>query len=165
MKTYGAFLAAVLCCGTACAQNFGVVDINRLASQSSYSEQLQQSMMQDFQDEHQALLTLEKNYQEQVKAFEQEADFLSPQAREEREEQLFAAQDHLRAEHTKFSEQINERREHDMNHFLERVKKEVSLLAQVQDLTFVVPSEVVLYNQGAVDLTERVMEHLSTSES
>ncbi|MES2212444.1 MAG: OmpH family outer membrane protein [Pseudomonadota bacterium] len=140
------------------AETLGVVDVNRLITESKWAGKLQDSIAADFKAQRDSLTKNEDTFRTKATAYERDSDVLSESDRLDQEKSLVELQEKLKKEQYVFAEALNKRRERDMEQFMNVVTERVEVIAKERNLNLVLPAELVLYVTPGAEITDDVLK-------
>jgi outer membrane protein len=159
-RLIAAFLVATLGCGAAAAQNLkiGVVNVAQLLEQAPQSAAVNDLLTREFQQRQAEILALRQKLQTQSEQFQRDSAVMGEDERVNLERQIRDGQRELQRTETQYLEDLNIRRNEELNKLQRALLQEVQAYARSAQYDIVVAD--VLYFSTAVDITAAVLENL-----
>ena len=145
--------------------HLGVVDVNRLITESKWAGKLQDAIASDFKKQRDDLTKNEEMFRSKATAYDRDIDVLSESDRLDQERVLVELQEKLKKEQYLFSEALNKRREHDMEQFMNAVTGHVEEIAKKRQLGLVLPAELVLYATPDAEITSEILKGIDAEHA
>lgn len=138
------------------------VRANALVAQSPQYSALEAKMKADFERRASELQAEGKQLEADLKAFQQEADLLSPQDRAAREKNLNTRQIDFGYKRQQFQEDVQNRERELVQQMMNEIKGVIEAVAKEQGISLVIQDPI--YAAAGIDITDAVLKRLGASD-
>lgn len=157
-----AALAAVFMApfATASAQNpkIGVIDFRRLIDEAPQSQEVQKKLEAEFNPRQAQLMSMTSDFEKRRETFARDAAVMSPDERSTKERELRDLQRDVERAQNEFIEDLNERRNEEIQNLQNTLVTRVRAFAQEKKYDLIVADAV--YFSDAVDITDDLLQAL-----
>jgi outer membrane protein len=159
-----ATLLPLLAAGVAHAQDIkvGYVNSERILRDSAPARAATQKLEQEFAKRDRELQELGVRLKQQAERFEKDAPVLSEADRNRRQRELAEMDRDLQRRQREFREDLNQRRNEELQSLLERAQRIVRQIAEQEKFDLVVQDAV--FFSSRVDITEKVLKALNNGK-
>lgn len=169
MKTFSTQFAAASLIGllsmfsSAHAQEFrmGFVNTDRIFKEASTAKAAQAKLEQEFSKREKELVDLGASLKTLVDKFEREAPTLSESQKNSRQKQLLEQDRDFQRKRREFQEDLNSRKNEELQQVLERANKVVKQVAEAEKYDMVIQEAV--YISPKHDITDKVIKALNNN--
>ena len=156
-------LAIALVGFTASAQEFkvGVVNLDRIFREANSAKAAQTKLEQEFSKREKELTDLGTQLKTQSDKFEREAPTLAESQRTTRQRQLVDQDRTFQTKRREFQEDLNARKNEELQQVIERANKVVKTLAETEKYDLILQESV--YVSPKHDITDKVIKALNAS--
>lgn len=146
--------------GIAAAAEFGLgkVDLRELYRKSRRMQLAQQSLREIQLESNVKLAKLRQEVKEMENTLKQGKDSLTPDARSELVAKVKAKQDEIKAEREALQVKVDFKKKSIENSLGPEVKKAIAMVAKENGLKAVLPINVFAYDEGVMDITDKVVQ-------
>ncbi|MDI9330789.1 MAG: OmpH family outer membrane protein [Alphaproteobacteria bacterium] len=168
MNAYSRLLFATLLSagltGIACAQEFrvGFVNTDRIFREANTAKQAQNKLEQEFAKREKELVDLGNNLKNASDKLERDAPTLSEAQRNQRQRTLAEQDRDFQRKRREFQEDLNARKNEELQQVLERANKVVRQVAEAEKYDLILQEAV--YINPKHDITEKVIRAINTSK-
>ena len=152
-----------LCGLTAFAQEFkvGIVNLDRIVREASFAKAAQVKLEQEFTKREKEVAELGNQLKTLSEKLEREAPTLSESQRNTRQKQLVDQDREFQRKRREFQEDLNNRKNEELQIVIERANKVVKTLAETEKYDLIVQEAV--YINPKHDITDRVIKSLNAN--
>ena len=168
MKTFSSKIivgAAVALAGlTASAQDFkvGIVNLDRIFREANSAKSAQTKLEQEFSKREKELTDSAAQLKTMSDKFEREAPTLAEAARNTRQRQLVDQDREFQRKRREFQEDLNTRKNEELQQVIERANKVVKTLAEAEKYDLILQESV--YVNPKHDITDKVIKSLNSAK-
>lgn len=159
------FLGAVIALGSlhASAQEFkvGIVNLDRIFREANTAKSAQVKLEQEFSKREKELNDIASQLKTASEKFEREAPTLAESQRASRQKQLVDQDRDFQRKRREFQEDLNSRKNEELQTVIERANKVVKALAEAEKYDLIVQEAV--YVNPKLDITDKVIRSLNAS--
>jgi outer membrane protein len=161
------FLALGLACGLtgmACAEEFrvGFVNTDRIFREANTAKQAQTKLEQEFSRREKELVDLGNSIKTASEKYERDAPTLSETQRTQRQRTLAEQDRDFQRKRREFQEDLNARKNEELQQVLERANKVVRQVAEAEKFDLIVQEAV--YINPKYDITDKVIRAINTTK-
>lgn len=158
----GLFLGGLLVTAQVQAQEFriGFVSTDRIFKEASTAKAAQSKLEQEFSKREKDLIELGSTLKSMADKFEREAPTLSEGQRVNRQKQLIEQDRDFQRKRREFQEDLNSRKNEELQQVLERANKVVKQVAESEKFDLVLQEAV--YVNPKLDITDKVIKALNS---
>jgi len=159
----GVFLGALTMLSTAQAQDFrvGFVNTDRIFREANSAKAAQTKLEQEFSKRQKDLEDMGANLKGQSEKFEREAPTLAESQRAARQKQLVELDRDFQRKQREFQEDLNSRKNEELQLVLERANKVVKQVAEQEKYDVIIQEAV--YINPKYDITDKVIRALNAA--
>jgi outer membrane protein len=162
-RTITWLLGVLLAAGTANAwaqdSKIGFIDTQRITSESAPAKVAQTKLEQEFSKRQKDLSDLQVSMKTMNDKYVRDEPTLSETQRGNRQREFAELRRDFERKQREFQEDLNSRRNEELQQVLERTKKAVKQVAESEKYDFII--EQVVYNNGKHDITDKVLKLLN----
>lgn len=159
---FGVLLAGLLVGVSAHAQTeglrIGAVDFGRLTDQAPQAQMATQALQEEFAPRQRAIAALQASLQQKQETYERDGAIMGETERLNLERDIRAEQRDMQREQTEYIEDLDIRRNEELNRLQNSLVQEVQIFARASGYDLVVANP--LYYGSAVDITDQVLRSL-----
>ena len=159
------FLGTVIALGSLCAtaQEFkvGIVNLDRIFREANTAKSAQVKLEQEFSKREKELNDIASQLKTASEKFEREAPTLAESQRATRQKQLVDQDRDFQRKRREFQEDLNSRKNEELQTVIERANKVVKALAEAEKYDLIVQEAV--YVNPKLDITDKVIRSLNAS--
>ncbi len=159
------FLGTVIALGSlyASAQEFkvGIVNLDRIFREANTAKSAQVKLEQEFSKREKELNDIASQLKTASEKFEREAPTLAESQRATRQKQLVDQDRDFQRKRREFQEDLNSRKNEELQTVIERANKVVKALAEAEKYDLIVQEAV--YVNPKLDITDKVIRSLNAS--
>ncbi len=158
----GLFMGGLLVTAQVQAQEFriGFVSTDRIFKEASTAKAAQSKLEQEFSKREKDLIELGSSLKSMADKFEREAPTLSEGQRVSRQKQLIEQDRDFQRKRREFQEDLNSRKNEELQQVLERANKVVKQVAESEKFDLVLQEAV--YVNPKLDITDKVIKALNS---
>lgn len=138
----------------------GVVDTERILRESDQAIRAEKKIEREFAARDQEIKKLTKQSVELQASMEQESSSMSEPVRRSKERELASLNLNLQTMQREFREDLNLRKNEELAIVLGQADKAIRAIAEAEEYDVILQEAV--YRNPAVDITDKVLKHLST---
>jgi outer membrane protein len=163
LRWAGLLLGGVLVCAQAQAQEFriGFVSTDRIFKEASTAKAAQVKLEQEFSGREKELVTQGANLKTMADKFEREAPTLPEGQRLIRQKQLVDQDREFQRKRREFQEDLNSRKNEELQQVLERANKVVKQVAEAEKYDLILQEAV--YVNPKHDITNKILKVLNST--
>jgi outer membrane protein len=167
MKTHtskwlvGLLFATVATAPMAQESKVGYINTQRITTESAPAKAAQTKLEQEFSKRQKELTDLQPSLKALGEKFERDAPTLTESQRVNRQKELADQNREFQRKRREFEEDVNARRNEELQQVLEKANKAVKQVAEAEKYDVVI--QEVVYSNGKHDITEKVLKLLNAS--
>lgn len=164
MKRLALILMAVVTAtwsmGAMAAGVVGVVDMQQILQTSPEIKKINADLTKQFDERKQKIVEMGRALQGDLQTYQKNKSVMSSKVLSDTQEQIGKKEASLRDAQMKFQQDLFTAQNKSMNDFMDRVRTAVKDVASKKQIDLVLPKNMVLYSQGATDITPDVMSKI-----
>jgi len=144
----------------AMAAGVGVVDMQQILQTSPEIKKINADLTKQFDERKQKIVEMGRALQGDLQTYQKNKSVMSAKVLTDTQEQIGKKEASLRDAQMKFQQDLFTAQNKSMNDFMDRVRGAVKDVAAKKQIDLVLPKNMVLYSQGATDITSDVMSKI-----
>ena len=140
----------------------GFVNAERLFSEAEASKTAQNKLKQEFSGRERQLMAQASTLQKAIEQFEREAPKMTEAQREAKQQQLMAQDDEFQRKRQEFQEDLNNRRNDELQRFIQKANKAIEQTARQEQYDVII--QEVAYINSRIDITYKVLRALNAAK-
>jgi|GEM_PF-6406724 len=159
-KTIGIVLAGVLTLSSAgllAESNIGVLDMDKVVSESSQAKQIKTDMEKQFAPQKEKITALSKSFAADMKDYQKNKLTMSKTDLSALEKKMQGEQSDLQTLQAKVQQDLQTAQNKKMNEFLDSVKDASKTVAAKDKLDVVLPMNATVWSKDSLDITKDVL--------
>lgn len=155
-------LALFAACSAHAEVKIATVDFNRLMAESNQAKSASQILQDEFAPRQRELQQKQKDLQGKQERLQRDGAVMAEKDRGALERDLTKGQRELQSEGESFQEEVNTRRNEELNRLQGFLVTEIQSFAKTGAYDLVVPTSVAVYAKESLDVTQQVLSYLAT---
>jgi len=151
---------AMICSMGAMASGVGVIDMEQIFRSSPEVKKINEQLKDQFASRKSKIIEMGKTLQGELQGYQKNKAVMSKDQVKTFEAKISKKEADLRGEQMQFQKDLYAAQNKRMGDFMNQVRGIVTKVADSKKLELVLPKNVVLYSQGATDITSEVMSKL-----
>ena len=140
----------------------GFVNAERLFSEAEASKTAQNKLKNEFSGRERQLATQANALQKAIEQFEREAPKMTEAQREAKQQQLMAQDDEFQRKRQEFQEDLNNRRNDELQRFIQKANKAIEQTARQEQYDVII--QEAAYINSRIDITDKVLRALNAAK-
>ena len=140
----------------------GFVNAERLFSEAEASKTAQNKLKQEFSGRERQLMAQASTLQKAIEQVEREAPKMTEAQREAKQQQLMAQDDEFQRKRQEFQEDLNNRRNDELQRFIQKANKAIEQTARQEQYDVII--QEAAYINSRSDITDKVLRALNAAK-
>ncbi len=140
----------------------GFVNAERLFSEAEASKTAQNKLKNEFSGRERQLAAQANTLQKAIEQFEREAPKMTEAQREAKQQQLMAQDDEFQRKRQEFQEDLNNRRNDELQRFIQKANKAIEQTARQEQYDVII--QEAAYINSRIDITDKVLRALNAAK-